>query len=872
MRKKILCGLLSVLLLLSVALPVFAEETAEEEQAVCSISSREEFLSFAESCRIDSFSFDLTVSLDADIDLAGADFEGIPIFCGTFLGNGHTIRGLMLHGEGSVQGLFRYLTDTARVEDLHIEGLLIPEGSGSQIGALAGSNGGSVINCSFSGTVSGSEQIGGLVGVNLVSGVIEDCSVTGFVSGSHFVGGIAGKNSGVIRKCKNDAQVNTTAQQNRVELADITLESLTSNEAANTVTDIGGIAGHSTGVIRGCVNRGDVGYRHMGYNIGGIAGTQSGYVTDCANYGSIMGRKEVGGIVGQMEPTNLIKYEEDALQILERQLNSLGSIVNDTAGNIQGGAQGMYAQVDSLRGSISDAESALESLLPSEEGVPDMDTIQAAANTLSSSMANMSDTLRGMSAVTESMVGALSNNLHAIQNQMNAMRATLGNAEETLGGTVTDVSDQDTDDDLTGKAERCVNYGSVLADRNAGGIAGAMAVENDLDHEEDITVTGGNSLNFSSELRSIIKNCKNVATVTVGKQNAGGIVGWQSMGLVKGSYNSGTLDAAGAEYVGGVSGQSEGFIRSSGAKCILYGGSHVGGIAGSATIATDCISVVRLEESGEWTGAILGEKKEGYHEEEVPVSENLYLCVDRDPGAIDGISYSTLAEPVTREALLAMEGLPELFRTVTVTFRYENGGESRFGLVPGDPFPAEKIPALPQKAGFSARWAGLEDAALEEVLFDMTFEAEYAAFDGVLSSGGEETKPLMLLQGGFTSQSELTVTEWTDTVPLEEGQTLVKAKAFDVSDAQYVTSLRFCIYDWDGGSQSLLIRGSDGSWRNAEAVLDGSYLVAALREGDNAVAQIREPEFPWIYLAAGSVLLATAAVLLIRKRKHKENH
>ena len=132
MCKKILCGLLAILLLLSVALPAFAEET-EAEENIYSVSTREEFFAFAENCRMDSFSQDLIVSLDADLNLAGAEFSGVPIFCGTFLGNGHTIRGLVLKGEGSYRGLFRYLTKTARVENLKIEGLLIPEGSGGTL-------------------------------------------------------------------------------------------------------------------------------------------------------------------------------------------------------------------------------------------------------------------------------------------------------------------------------------------------------------------------------------------------------------------------------------------------------------------------------------------------------------------------------------------------------------------------------------------------------------------------------------------------------------------------------------------------------------------------------------------------------------------
>ena len=870
MSKRLICGFLSVLLLASVAVPVYAQETEEEVPSVYTITSREEFLNFAEQCRLDSFSQELTVSLDSDLDLSGEEFRGIPIFCGTFLGNGHTIRGVTLEENGSFQGLFRYLTDTARVESLCLEGVVSPGGSAGETGALAGSNAGHIINCSFSGTVSGNENIGGLVGINAVSGVVEDCRVEGFVSGNHFIGGIAGKNNGVIRSCENKAQVNTTAQQNNVNLSDITLESLTKSEAASTVTDIGGIAGRSVGVIRACINRGDVGYRHMGYNIGGIAGTQSGYIAECTNYGQIMGRKEVGGIAGQMEPTTLIEYKEDALQILQRQLNSLGGIVNETAGNLQGGAQGLYFHVDALRGSITNAEEALQSLIPSEEGgLPDQDTIQAAKNTLSGSMASMTDTLRGMGAVTESVVGTLSNNLHAIQNQMNAMRTTLGNAKETLGGSITDMSDQDTDENLTGKVERCVNYGDILADWNAGGITGAMAVENDLDHEEDISIQGSNSLNFTSELRCIIKNCQNESFVTVGKHNAGGIVGWQSLGLVKGCYNSGTLDAATADHVGGVTGQGEGFIRSSGAKCSISGNNFVGGIAGSAVIVTDCLSMVKFLEGNENLGAILGKQEEGFHEEETPVAGNRYLRVDGDVGGIDGISYAAVAEPMTLDAFLAQEDLPDRFRYVEVIFRYENGGESRFRLVPGEAFPEEKIPTLPGKSGYTAQWAGLEEADLEQVFFNLTFEAEYAAFDQVLASSDGE-KPLILIQGDFMPQSELTIEDWTESVPLKDNEALLKAKTFSVSDTENIHTLRFCLYDMEPVRTKLLLLGSDNTWREAEFTVDGSYAVMALEPGDQAVALVLLPENHWMQIGAGALMAAVVlgGLLLYRKRKN----
>ena len=157
-----------------------------------------------------------------------------------------------------------------------------------------------------------------------------------------------GENAGVIRSCVNNAAVNAAAGQNAVELEDITMETLTGAEASNTVTDIGGIAGFSSGVIRSCENHGQIGYRHMGYNIGGIAGTQSGTVIDCENSGNVQGRKEVGGIVGQMEPSAVITYSKDTLQILQEQLGELSVLADKAAGNAQTNAGKVGGQIGLL--------------------------------------------------------------------------------------------------------------------------------------------------------------------------------------------------------------------------------------------------------------------------------------------------------------------------------------------------------------------------------------------------------------------------------------------------------------------------------------------------------------------------------------------
>jgi hypothetical protein len=297
-----------------------------------------DFLEFAEACRLDSYSLGLTVSLEADLDLSGRVFESVPIFCGTFRGNGHTVRGVELTGAGSVQGLFRYLTQEAVVMGLTVEGSIAPEGSQATVGGIAGQNAGYITACSFYGSVRGGEQVGGIAGINTVTGVIETCLTGGTLQGRHFVGGIAGKNAGVIRDCVNNAQINAAAQQNMVEIDDITVDTLTGTEASNTVTDIGGIAGSSSGVIRGCKNTGDVGYQHIGYNMGGITGSQTGYTVDCENRGQVRGRKEVGGIAGQLEPVTRVNFSEDVLQTLQGQLTEVSRTAEKAANDAENSA------------------------------------------------------------------------------------------------------------------------------------------------------------------------------------------------------------------------------------------------------------------------------------------------------------------------------------------------------------------------------------------------------------------------------------------------------------------------------------------------------------------------------------------------------
>lgn len=855
---RILCLLLSLVLLCSLSPLAYAQE----EDITLRIISTDGFLNFAENCRLDSYSRNLTVILCSDIDLTGTGFTGIPIFCGTFEGNGHTISGLDLNVPGSVTGLFRHLTDTAVIRDLHVSGAVNPEGAGNTAGGIVGSNSGTIQNCSFEGTVSGTDSVGGLVGVNLLSGLIEGCAVRGNVHGNHFVGGIAGDNLGVIRDCENFAQVNTTVEQNEVELENINIDSIINSESAQTVTDIGGICGTGTGVVQNCVNHGSIGYPQIGYNIGGIAGSFSGYIYSCINRGKIDGRKEVGGIVGQLEPAVNMIYEEDTLQTLQQQMDDLSSATNGIGGSIQSGSNALTAQSQQVEAQLKDAQDALKILVPEDTEnptLPDEATLQAARNALSSSLSNLTSSIGTMAQIGQNTFNNVAGSLQSISGQMNAISGTISNASENMGGGIRDVSDDDTAQDLTAKIRGCFNLGHIQGDWNIGGIAGAIGLENDLDPESDLQIIGNSSLNFDMELRAVILECENRGSVQGKKQNIGGIAGWVSLGLVRQCVNAASVDAASADYSGGIAGQSSGFLRNCSAKCEISGDAHVGGIAGTASTVTDCKAIPILSSATEKYGAILGSMDES------TLASNYYLVIDSDPGAVDGISYDTQAQPLPVERFFALADLPASFRLVTVSFIFDDSDTRRITLPYGSILGENLIPDAPQANGSDTLWAGPIRPG-EQILHDMTFHLESTSHIYTLESAlrSDSGLPALLVQGQFQKDAQLAadvlnepgaVAAWT--VVLPESKADMKLRCHIPTDC-------------DPEQLKLRLR-SGGNWQDADFTVDGSYLVFAVTDQTDALQLIEVPKNYSAYYIAGAAALAVILILIIAfcKRKKK---
>lgn len=359
MRRKIsklLSLLLAAVLLLSLAAPA---ALAAGSADVVYLRTAEDLAELSKNCTLDSWSQGKTVYLEADIDLTGTDFAPIPTFGGTFEGQGHTISGLSLTGSGNVRGLFRYIQPSGAVRDLSVEGWIDPTDRKNTLGGIAGSNQGLLSNCSFHGTVRGADYIGGLVGTNESTGQIINCTFSGAVTGEHYVGGIAGQNGGSIIRCANSGSINTTEVDAELDLDNLNQEQLNAAENVPVCTDIGGITGFSSGILQSCVNTGAVGYAHVGYNIGGIAGRQSGYLNGCTNSGTILGRKDVGGIAGQLVPEVRLLYNKGQLGDLLDELDVLRSLIDQTGDDVRGASDEISERMQAISDRAAEAQEAI---------------------------------------------------------------------------------------------------------------------------------------------------------------------------------------------------------------------------------------------------------------------------------------------------------------------------------------------------------------------------------------------------------------------------------------------------------------------------------------------------------------------------------
>lgn len=287
------------------------------------------------------------------------------IFCGTLDGQGHTIKSLCIT-EQSGRGFINIISENAVVKNLNIIGIVHPSDAAATVGGIAGTNNGAVFECTFTGKVSGASSVGGITGENTIGNSVYKCTSVGTVEGTKFTGGITGKNSGAIVQCVNNTSVNTSNEEKKHSLEDIDLSSLTDydsySEGDSSSTDTGGIAGFSTGTILSCENNGNIGYPHIGYTIGGIAGRSSGLTSNCVNNGILNGRKDIGGIIGQMEPYIVTDISPDNIDALRDELKTLTNLINSAVNETRDNSLTINSTLEEASGYLKNATDSADNI------------------------------------------------------------------------------------------------------------------------------------------------------------------------------------------------------------------------------------------------------------------------------------------------------------------------------------------------------------------------------------------------------------------------------------------------------------------------------------------------------------------------------
>jgi len=149
---------------------------------------------------------DINITLDKNIDLTGKDWTPIGTdydnsYKGTFDGGGHTITGLTFTTNDEFAGLFGWLNRAGTVKNVVMEGIQITSNHMfGCTGGVVGYSWGTIENCSVSGSVSGTDCVGGVVGSQKAGSII-GCSSSATVKGTHYVGGVAGEKWGTMIAC-----------------------------------------------------------------------------------------------------------------------------------------------------------------------------------------------------------------------------------------------------------------------------------------------------------------------------------------------------------------------------------------------------------------------------------------------------------------------------------------------------------------------------------------------------------------------------------------------------------------------------------------------------------------------------------------------
>jgi len=228
-------------------------------------------------------------------------------FTGTLDGLGHTVSNLVInrHATDNV-GLFGVAGTGSVIRNVGLVGGSVS--GNNNVGGLVGYNSGTVSNSYTTSSVSGNYYVGGLAGENY--GTSSNSYTTGNVSGNYYVGGLAGENKGTSSNSFVTGSVSGTGYYIGGLVGYNNYGAISNSYAmGGSVTgsrSVGGLVGYNN---NGTVNTSYAMDSVSGiYFVGGLVGYNYGSGTVDSSYaaGSVSGTSSVGGLVGHNTPLSAI--------------------------------------------------------------------------------------------------------------------------------------------------------------------------------------------------------------------------------------------------------------------------------------------------------------------------------------------------------------------------------------------------------------------------------------------------------------------------------------------------------------------------------------------------------------------------------------
>ena len=601
-------------------------------------------------------------------------------------------------------------------------------------------------------------------------------------------------------------------------------------------------------------------------------------------------------------------YDRDMREYLQTMSDIVAAHQDEMTEDAANQLKGALGDVKDASGNMQSAGSEAKHMLDTLNGMPDIALPQlggdyrSRTNSLTANLQGLSENMGRLNDEMSSTNDVLIDDLSGINDQFSTIMrlytdAIDGVLDMDYSNVYEDTSQENAETSTDATIADCRNKGLVQGDINVSGIAGTMAIEYDFDLEGDVTGIENAKMNSTLLTRCVQRGNVNLGRIVAHKSYAGGIAGLQEMGTILRCENYGRIESSTGNYTGGVAGQSVSHIKNSYAKCTVSGKEYVAGIAGSGSSIENCCAIVRIQEADAFSGAIAGET-----DSNGDVTNNCF--VSEEIAGIDRISYSGKAEPVGYQDMLKIEGIPDKFRMMTISF-YADGEEVKTVECPyGGSVPMDLYPEIPAKPGFYADW-DIKD--LDNVLYDEDVTAEYVRYLTTLAS--EQTRPnaqsVILADGMFRQEDMLEVTGgggseggtisgaaavsdgqtgtaaeglpgeavelWTVKIP---GDAVARWRLKGSSEVRETHTLRYQAPEGQTEGVSIYVK-QGGEWRQADTELMGIYHLFDVDTAEDADIQIavciHEKGLGdyLVYIIPAAVVVLVILILVIWKKRKK---